>query len=62
MDKLNKYIGNDFNENTKSKIEKEFNSYKVTLCDLDNFYLENFWNNQIRCVVVNGKIYKIKFN
>ena len=62
MDKLNKYIGCDFNENTKSKIEQEFNLYKVTMCDLGDFYLENFWENQIRCVVINGKIDKIQFN
>lgn len=62
-EQLCKHIGRYFNEDTKSEIEKEFNNvYTITKCDLDRFYLEDFWENQIRCVVVDGKIYKLQFN
>ena len=60
--KIEKYIGCEFNENTKLQIENEFKSYTIEVCDLLVFYSEDYWEDQIRCVVTNGKIDKIKFN
>jgi hypothetical protein len=62
MTNLSDYVGCDFNEDTHTEIEKKFNPYKITICVLNKFYLEIFRENQIRCVVVNGKIDKIQFN
>jgi hypothetical protein len=60
--RLKNYIGRKYNETTKSQIEKEFPSYKVELCDEACFYLEDYWDNEIRCVVENGNIKLLCFN
>lgn len=62
MSKLDKYIGLDYNQTTKTEIEQEFEPYTVMVCDLTTFYEENYWENIIRCVVENGQIYKLQFN
>jgi hypothetical protein len=62
MSELDKYIGCYFNEIIKTEIEDKFKPYRVTICDFNNFNLEDFWENQIRCVVMDGKIYKLKIN
>ena len=62
MSKLDKYIGYDYNQTTKTEIEQEFEPYTVMVCDLSTFYEENYWENIIRCVVKNGQIYKLQFN
>ena len=62
MNKLHYYIGHNFNEDTKAEIEKNFYPYVVSICDINVFNQEDFWENQIRCLVVNGKIDKLQFN
>ena len=60
---LNKYIGRTYDADLKAQIEKEFEPYKLMLCDEDEFYLEDFWVKQIRCVVEDdGKIKRMQFN
>ncbi len=56
------YIGREYNENTKAEIEDKFRPYRITICDIDYFYLENYMTDTIRCVVENEKIVKLKFN
>jgi hypothetical protein len=59
---LQKYIGKEFNEEIKTQIESQFKPYIVTTCSLDIFYCENYWDEQIRCALVDGKIANISFN
>lgn len=59
---LEKYIGKEYNKEIKKQIETRFNPYTVEICSLDCFYCENYWENQIRCVLVEGKIAYISFN
>ncbi len=59
---LLKYIGSDYNEQIQIEINKKFEPYMIQLCDIENYYLENFWHNQIRCVVDKNKIIKLQFN
>ncbi len=59
---LSQYIGEEYNEETKIKIETKFYPYKVTLCDIDYYYFENCLINIIRCVVENRKITHLCFN
>ena len=61
-DVLLSYVGKDFNDQTVLEINKKFTPYAISMCDIDDFYLENYWTNQIRCVVDNGKIIKLGFN
>lgn len=51
-----------FNEITKKEIETLFYPYTITVCTIDEFYLENYWENTIRCVVINDKIDKLQVN
>ncbi len=58
IEELQKYVGKEFNEEVKA----QFEPYIVTICLLDIFYCEDYWDDQIRCVVTNGKISNIQFN
>lgn len=59
---LNKYIGKEYNDKTIMEMNKKFAPYVVSLCTCDSFYLENYWHNQIRCVVENNIITNLQFN
>lgn len=59
---LQKYIGKEFNEKIRKQIEEEFKPYTVKICDINSFYYEVYYNNKIRCGLVDGKIYDIGFN
>ncbi len=58
IEELEKYIGKEFNDQTKKQIETQFTPYTVSICSVDRFYCED----QIRCVVSDGKIVNISFN
>jgi hypothetical protein len=60
-DRLLSYIGREYTEEVVKQIQTEFAPYRVSLCEPSRFYLENYWINQIRCVVANGKITNLKF-
>lgn len=59
--RLLSYIGCEYTEEVVKQMQTEFAPYRVSLCELDDFYLENYWMNQIRCVVADGKITNLKF-
>ena len=59
---LSHYIGEEYNEEIKCEIEHRFNPYKLIICDIDYYYLENCLINTIRCVVENKKIKNLCFN
>ncbi len=59
--RLLSYIGQDYNSDVVKQMEAEFAPYRVSLCPVNSFNLENYWVNQIRCVVVDGKITNLKF-
>lgn len=56
------YIGKEYNEEIKFEIENKFNPYKLIICDIDYYYLENCLLNTIRCVVYDRKITNLCFN
>ncbi len=60
-EELEKYIGKEFNDQTKKEIETQFKPYTVSTCSLGRFYCEDYWINQIRCALVEGKIAAIQF-
>ncbi len=60
-DRLLSYIGREYTEEVVKQIQTEFAPYRVSLCSAGHFYLENYWVNQIRCVVANGKITNLCF-
>ncbi len=60
-DRLLSYIGQDYNPDVVAQMQTEFAPYRVSLCSANRFYLENYWMNQIRCVVADGKITNLKF-
>jgi hypothetical protein len=62
IEELRKYIGKEFNEEIKKQIENQFKPYVVTTCTLGRFYCEDYWVNQIRCAVEEGKIADICFH
>jgi hypothetical protein len=62
MGELSDYIGSYFDKDIQSKIETEFKPYKVKICGINEFYFENYWVNQIRCVLVDGIITHLDFN
>ena len=59
---LQKYVGKEYNNEVKNQIETQFYPYIVETCDMDQFYCEDFWLNQIRCGLLNGIINAIQFN
>ena len=59
--KLQSYIGQVYNEDTVKQINSKFAPWTVSLCPENEFYLEYYCENQIRCVVFNGKITKLCF-
>lgn len=59
---LAQYIDKEYSENIKHEIEDVFNPYKLFICDIDYYYLENYLINTIRCVIKDGKITKLCFN
>lgn len=59
---LLKYIGREWNAQTKVQIEDEFKSYRVKICNTLAFHRENFINNTIRCILVNNRIFNMSFN
>lgn len=59
---LNKYIGKEWNQETKDQMEDEFKPYKVHLCDRCYFFYEHFMTNTIRCVLEDNKISLLQFN
>lgn len=61
-DKLKSYIGKIFTEEIEMEINNIFKPYVLTLCSRETCYLENYWYNQIRCVVENNVIVMIQFN
>lgn len=61
-EELQKYIGKEFNEEVKKQIELQFKPYIVSTCSLGRFYCEDYWIDQIRCAVSDGKIAAICFN
>lgn len=40
-DRLLSYIGREYTEEVVAQMNKEFAPYRVRLCELDSFYLEN---------------------
>ena len=56
------YVGQNYSPEIILKINNTFSPYTVTLCDIDTYNLENFWENEIRCVVEDNKIAKLSFN
>lgn len=61
-EELEKYIGQEFNDQVKKQIEAQFKPYIVSTCSPSEYYCEDYWDNQIRCAVSNGKIVAICFN
>ncbi len=61
IEELLKYVGKEFNDQIKKQIETQFKPYTVTTCSLNRFYCEDYWVNQIRCAVSEGKIVAIQF-
>lgn len=59
---LESYIGIVFTEEIEMEINEIFKPYVLSLCSRDTFYLEDYWYNQIRCVVENNVIVMIQFN
>ena len=59
---INDYIGKNYNDEIKEEIERVFTPYKIYICDIDKFYLEYYVVDRIRCVIQDGKIFKLKFN
>lgn len=60
--RLARYIGKEYNEEIKNEIESVFTPYKLYICDIDYYYLENCLINIIRCVVENKTITHLCFN
>ncbi len=60
-DRLERYIGREYNNEVADQLNKEFAPWTVSLCSEDEFYLEYYCENQIRCVVVNGLICQLCF-
>ncbi len=58
---LESYIGKVYNQDTVTQINRKFAPWTISLCPEDEFYLEYYCENQIRCVVSNGKISKLCF-
>ncbi len=61
IEELQKYVGKEFNEEVRAQIEAQFEPYTVTICPLDTFYCDDYWDDQIRCALINGKISNIQF-
>ena len=59
---LLKYIGREWDIETKRKIEVEFYPYKVKLCNAMFFHRENHLKNTIRCIIVDKRIFNLSFN
>ena len=62
MSNLQDYVGQPYNKNVVKEIEDKFTPYTIRMCDNERFYIEDFWENMIRCVVNNGIITNIQFN
>ncbi len=58
---LDTFIGKDYNKETISEINKVFAPFTVQLSNHSDFYLEDFRYETIRCLVQDGKIYKLSF-
>lgn len=59
---LEKYIGWRLNKMTINTIECEFHSYKVIICDLNEYNSDYLLDKKIRCLVIEGVIKDMKFN
>lgn len=59
--KLQSYIGREYTDEVVKQINSKFAPWTVSLCPENEFYLEYYCENQIRCVVFNGKITKLCF-
>ena len=62
MSNLQDYVGQPYTKNVVKEIEDKFTPYTIRICDTERFYIEDFWENMIRCVVNNGIITNIQFN
>ncbi len=59
--KLQSYIGREYTDEVVEQINRKFAPWTVSLCPENEYYLEYYCENQIRCVVFNGKITKLCF-
>lgn len=59
--KLQSYIGREYTDEVVNQINSKFAPWTVSLCPENEFYLEYYCENQIRCVVFNSKITKLCF-
>ena len=59
---LLKYIGREWNAETKRAIELEFYPNRIKLCNALTFHRENRLNNTIRCIIINGRVFNMSFH
>ena len=59
---LRNFFGRTFDADVKTEIEAKFHPYTVHVCDECVYYHEDYWVNEIRCVVDDGKIKLMSFN
>jgi hypothetical protein len=61
ISELKKYVGRHFNADTKAEIEGNFRPFRVEVCDLYHFHIEDFCEDRIRCLVIDGIINDVSF-